>query len=121
MKHKDTLLAAARIIEERGNEYGDMVETHRRIARLFNDMVSDVKIEPHHVATLHMATKLARLYSNPTHADSFVDLEAYTAFRSELVGEAAGDKSPYADMVARRRATNAGTTAIANALETAEI
>ena len=87
MTHKDTLLAAARIIDERGNEYGDMVETHKRIARLFNDMCPDVKLEAHHVATVLMATKLARLYANPTHDDSFVDLAAYTAFRSELVKE----------------------------------
>ena len=87
MLHKETLLAAARIIDERGNEYGDMIETHKRIARLFNDMVPDVKLEAHHVAAVHMATKLARVYANPTHEDSFVDLAAYTAFRSELTRE----------------------------------
>jgi hypothetical protein len=87
MLHKETLLAAARIIDERGNEYGDMIETHKRIARLFNDMVPDVKLEAHHVAAVHMATKLARVYANPTHEDSFIDLAAYTAFRSELTRE----------------------------------
>ena len=87
MLHKETLLAAARIIDERGSEYGDMVETHKRIARLFNDMTPDVKLEAHHIATVHIATKLARLYANPTHDDSFVDLAAYTAFRSELTRE----------------------------------
>ena len=88
MNHKETLLAAARIIEQRGNEYGDMQDCHKRIARLFNDMVPDVKLEAQHIAAVHIATKLARIYVNPTHEDSFIDLAAYTAFRSELVNAA---------------------------------
>jgi hypothetical protein len=89
MMHKETLLTAARIIDQRGAEYGDMRETHERIARLFNDMVPDVKLEAQHVAAVLIATKLARLFANPSHADSYVDLAAYTAFRSELIEEKA--------------------------------
>lgn len=86
MNHKEMLITAAKVIDSRGNEYGDMVETHKRIARLFNDMVPDVRLEAQHVAAVLMATKLARIFANPTHDDSYVDLAAYTSFRSELVG-----------------------------------
>ena len=102
MQHKETLISAAKIIDARGNEYGDMVETHKRIARLFNDMVPDVQLQAHHIAAVHMATKLARIYAQPQHEDSYVDLTAYTSFRSELVG---GDtRQPNAlDLVMQRR------------------
>jgi hypothetical protein len=103
MKHKELLLQAARTIDERGGEYGDMVETHKRIARLFNDMVSDVKLEAHHVAAVLLATKLARIYANPTHDDSYVDLAAYASFRSELVRADTSVQSPIADLINTRR------------------
>ena len=106
MNHKETLIAAAKIIDARGNEYGDMVETHRRIARLFNDMVPDVQLTAQHVAAVLMAVKLARIYAQPTHDDSFVDLAAYTAFRSELVrDDQSVQPSPYGSL--RTRSVNA--------------
>jgi hypothetical protein len=114
MLHKETLLAAARIIDQRGNEYGDMVETHERIARLFNDMVPDVKLQAQHVAAVLMATKLARLFANPTHEDSFVDLAAYTAFRSELVN---GKPAPVLKAPRPAAPRNAALEAIQNAFD----
>ncbi len=89
MDHKERLTTMARLVTERGAEYGDMVETHKRIARLFNDMCPDVKIEAHHVAQVLLATKLARLYANPTHSDSVTDAGNYIVFYGELVGNGA--------------------------------
>lgn len=112
MKHKETLLTAARIIDERGGEYGDMRECHERIARLVNDMCADIKLEPHHIAAVHMATKLARIFANPTHADSYVDLAAYTAFRSELVGNNSSVQPPVSGVVTRSRTEELGLNAL---------
>ena len=106
MQHKELLIAAARTVDQRGNEYGDMRETHARIARLFNDMVPDVKLEPHHVAAVLMAVKLARLYAVPNHDDSYVDLAAYCAFRSELVAGDTGGQLPLDMVIPRRGARN---------------
>jgi len=107
MKHKEVLLQAAKTIDVRGNEYGDMVENHARIARLFNDMVPDVKLQPHHVAACLMAVKLARIYANPTHDDSYVDLSAYAAFRAELVATNSSGGTPLENLIASRKNSDA--------------
>lgn len=106
-------MEAARVIDQRGNLYGEMVENHERAARLFNDMVADVQLQAHHIAAVLMAVKLMRIYANPALADSFVDLASYAAFRAELVGTDQGVPASLSAVVTRNpRAEALGRNAL---------
>lgn len=85
MDHKELLISTARVIDERGREYGDMRETHDRIARIATDVLGK-EISAYDVAIVHHATKLARIRKNPQHLDSYRDGNAYLAFGAELAG-----------------------------------
>jgi hypothetical protein len=75
---------------ERNAVYGDPVELHRHIARIFNAMTGR-DVTAAEIATVHMATKLARMIASPDHRDSHVDLMAYAGIRYEcILAEAQG-------------------------------
>ena len=65
------------VLEERGAIYGDMVETHRRIADVWSGIIG-VHVSAHDVALCMVGLKLIRAASAPDHMDSYLDVEGYT-------------------------------------------
>jgi hypothetical protein len=75
---------------ERNAVYGEPVELHRHIARIFN-AITGRDLTAAEIADVHMATKLARMIASPDHRDSHVDLMAYAGIRYEcILAEARG-------------------------------
>jgi hypothetical protein len=75
---------------ERRAVYGEPVENHEHIARIFN-AITGRDLTAAEIATVHMATKLARMIASPDHRDSHVDLMAYAGIRYEcILAEARG-------------------------------
>lgn len=74
---------AARITAgDRNRDYGPPVENMQHIADIFN-AITGRDLTATEVVVLHMATKLARMRTSPTHRDSHVDLMAYAGIRLE--------------------------------------
>ena len=67
---------------DRNKAYGDPVPNMQHIADIFN-AISGKQLTARDVALFHVATKLARLYHNPTHRDSHVDGMAYLGIAFE--------------------------------------
>jgi hypothetical protein len=83
MKRDDLLNEAIEITTgDRQADYGDPVETHQRIADIFN-AITDRDIKAREVALFHIATKLARSQVTPTKADTYVDIMAYAGIAFE--------------------------------------
>lgn len=79
--------AAALTGGDRARDYGDTVETHQRIADIFN-AITGRDLTARDAALVLVAVKLARLAGNPTHRDSAIDLMAYAgiAYECALAG-----------------------------------
>ncbi len=69
---------------ERMAVYGEPVENHQHIARIFNAWAGKA-LTAEDIVMVHMATKMARMISSPDHRDSHVDLMAYAGIRYECV------------------------------------
>ena len=67
---------------DRNKAYGDPVPNMQHIADIFN-AISGKQLTARDVPLFHVATKLARLYHNPTHRDSHVDGMAYLGIAFE--------------------------------------
>jgi hypothetical protein len=67
---------------DRNQQYGSPVENHQHIADIFN-AITGRDLTAAEVATVHIATKLARMKTSPTKADNYVDLAAYAGIRYE--------------------------------------
>lgn len=74
--------AAALTSGERNATYGEPVENHEHIARIFN-AITGRNLSAREIALVHQATKLARRAKNPRHRDSYVDGMAYTGIEYE--------------------------------------
>lgn len=74
--------AATLTAGDRNKAYGEPVGNMQSIADIFN-AISGHKVTARDVALFHVATKLARLYGNPTHRDSHVDGMAYLGIAFE--------------------------------------
>jgi hypothetical protein len=69
---------------ERNAVYGDPVELHRHIARIFN-AITGRDLTAAEIADVHRATKIARQQASPLHRDSYVDEMAYTGIKYECI------------------------------------
>lgn len=67
---------------DRNASYGEPVENHAHIARIFN-AITGRDLSAREIALVQQATKLARRAKNPTHRDSYVDGAAYTGIEYE--------------------------------------
>jgi len=67
---------------DRNQAYGSPVENHQHIANIFTALTGR-DLSAAEVATLHIATKLARMRTSPTKGDNYVDLAAYAGIRFE--------------------------------------
>lgn len=75
-----------KILEERGRIYGDAVDTHEEIGKIwsiiisrYNDIPLSLEIPPHIVALCMASLKIVRAskQSGESHTDSFDDMEGY--------------------------------------------
>lgn len=67
---------------DRNDAYGDPVDNHEHIARIFN-AITGRDLSAREIVLVHEATKLARRARNPRHYDSYVDNAAYVGIEFE--------------------------------------
>lgn len=73
------------ILEERQKDWGNPVDTHRRIARVWSGILN-YHITAHQVALMMAGLKLVRADLNPGDADSYVDARAYVRIAADFRG-----------------------------------
>ena len=83
MNKIDALEAAIHAVEARGENYGDVRQTHQRIASLWS-VVLGQDVTPEQVALCMTCLKVARLIETPDHEDSWVDIAGYGACGAEI-------------------------------------
>lgn len=88
MLDKDILKEAHNLKHgDRKNLYGDAVENHERIAKIFN-AITGHNLSAYEVALMHVATKLARAKADSSHRDSYVDGAAYLSIANDCIDRA---------------------------------
>jgi hypothetical protein len=83
MHHTDYISASARILGERGQEYGPVEPCFERIANMAS-LLLNRNVSPFEVCIFHIATKLARSVESPTKSDTWIDLINYSAFAGQF-------------------------------------
>ncbi len=84
MKTKEILSEAVRLSgTDRQKDYGDKIENHDNIARLWSAYL-DVKIESHDVALMMVLLKMARTKLGAVSKDTYIDMSAYSAIAGEI-------------------------------------
>ena len=76
------------VTKDRASEHGDMEDNFQRIAAYWNEhlgLVDFIKTED--VAAMMALLKIARIHSNPTHMDNWVDACGYLACGGEVVSK----------------------------------
>ena len=72
----ELLQKTAKVIKERGESYGSIVDNHTRIAKLWS-VVLGKNVTTEQVALCMIAVKMARLIETPNHDDSWQDVLGY--------------------------------------------
>ena len=81
---KEFLSEASRLVGvDREKDYGDKVENHNNIARLWSAYL-DVKVEAHDVAIMMALLKMARTKLGKVSKDTYIDMAAYGAIAGEI-------------------------------------
>ena len=81
---KQLLNKAIEIVSgDRQKEYGDKVENHDNIAKLWSAYL-DVKIEAHDVSVMMILLKIARTKIGTRTKDTYVDMAGYSAIAGEI-------------------------------------
>ena len=73
------------ITQDRDEEYGDVSENFKDIADMWSTYLDHTLVESD-VAAMMVLVKIARLKSNHTHRDSWVDVAGYSALGAEVAG-----------------------------------
>ena len=73
------------LLEQRGNQWGDAIGTHVRIAQVWTGIL-DHKVEPVQVALMMEGLKLVRASINPDDPDSFHDAQGYDRIAELIAG-----------------------------------
>lgn len=86
MTRKECLDKAAEcVLQNRQDQYGDVEDCFKKIARLWNAYLpSTIELEPFDVACMMALLKIARIQANPKHGDSWVDLAGYAACGADI-------------------------------------
>lgn len=85
MKRADILATASEYVTiDRAATHGDAEDNFRRIAELWNAYMGIDEITPIDVAVMLALLKMARIRSNPTHADNWIDIAGYAACGGEI-------------------------------------
>ena len=81
---KEFLSEANRLVgTDREKDYGDKVENHSNIARLWSAYL-EIEIEAHDVAILMTLLKIARTKLGAVSKDTYIDMAAYSAIAGEI-------------------------------------
>jgi hypothetical protein len=81
---KEFLSEASRLVgTDREKDYGDKVENHSNIARLWSAYL-DIKIKAHDVAIMMALLKIARTKLGKVSKDTYIDMAAYSAIAGEI-------------------------------------
>ena len=85
MKHtKDLLMKAHDLVGgDREKNYGDKVENHTNIAKLWS-VYKDIELTAHDVAIMMALLKIARTKVGNVSDDTYVDMAAYGAIAGEI-------------------------------------
>lgn len=85
MKRADILATASEYVTiDRATTHGDAEDNFRRIAELWNAYLGVDDITTIDVAVMLALLKVARIRSNPTHADNWIDIAGYAACGGEI-------------------------------------
>ena len=83
-KTKEFLSEAIRLVgTDREKDYGDKVENHKNIARLWSAYL-ETPIEAHDVAIMMALLKIARTKLGAVSKDTYIDMSAYGAIAGEI-------------------------------------
>lgn len=84
MTREEAIRAVAHcVLQDRNDTYGSPENNFSRVAKLWSAYFG-VAFEPHDVAAMLALLKIARISTNPTHADSWVDLAGYAVCGAEV-------------------------------------
>jgi len=84
MNTREFLSEAVRLSgTDRQKDYGDKIENHDNIARLWSAYL-DIKIEAHDVALMMVLLKMARTKLGAVSKDTYIDMSAYSAKAGEI-------------------------------------
>jgi len=76
------------VTKDRAADHGDMEDNFQRIALYWNAHLGLIDfIKTKDVAAMMALLKIARIHSNPTHMDNWVDACGYMACGGEIVGK----------------------------------
>ena len=85
MNRADILATASEYVtKDRADTHGDAEDNFRRIAELWNAYLGVDDITSIDVAVMLALLKVARIRSNPTHADNWIDIAGYAACGGEI-------------------------------------
>jgi len=83
MDHKEVLANAISTLEDRGQEYGDVSDTFERVCSIYNLMTGE-SFTPWQANIFMTALKMARIKSNRSKADNYIDGINYLAFAGQF-------------------------------------
>ena len=85
MKRADILATASEYVTtDRAATHGDAEDNFRRIAELWKAYLGVDDITTIDVAVMLALLKVARIRSNPNHADNWIDIAGYAACGGEI-------------------------------------
>jgi hypothetical protein len=94
MHHKETLLTAARIIDERQQQYGSPDTCFYKAVEIANAVIGgNHKYTERELALILLCVKLARMQENNTLEDNYFDAINYLAFAGQFSIDASDIKS----------------------------
>ena len=81
---KEILSEATRLVgADRQKDYGDKVENHNNIAKLWSAYL-DIEVRAHDVAIMMTLLKVARTKLGAVSEDTYIDMSAYSAIAGEI-------------------------------------
>ena len=84
MKSNQVLNQASVLVKgQREKDYGDKVENHNNIAKLWS-AYTDTDIDAHDVAIMMSLLKIARTKLGAVSKDTYIDMSAYSAIAGEI-------------------------------------
>jgi len=86
MNTGEILKTAYDLVHERGAQYGDMAESHHRVATICSEILRKT-LTARDIAMIFAVTKLCRSSTSPHDPDHYVDAINYLAFVGELSAE----------------------------------
>lgn len=85
MKAKETLETALELVTgDRAEQHGDMHDTHKIAADLWNAYIGDGVLTAEDVALMLALIKIARMRYGSENDDNYVDLAGYAAVAAEI-------------------------------------